>query len=163
MSKKAGLKIGLDFHGVVSARPKYFAQFTAEAVRRGHEIHIITGGPSQVVAAQLRRYHIAYTKIFAVLDYYDARGQVTYFDNGEYKVPDRLWDSAKAEYCSIEGINMHIDDSSEYVKWFTTPYCRYQNTVQDCVTENDFHINFNAAPQQALDEIENIISKVQYS
>ncbi len=162
MTDKVQLKIGLDYHGVVNVRPEYFAAFAREALRRGHEVHIITGGPYKVVEEQLKKQHIVYTRIFAILDYYDARGEVTYFENGEYHIPDKLWDSAKAEYCSAEGINMHIDDSREYIKWFTTPYCHYENSGEECITENGRRVDFNTPPAEALDRIEQIVSSVQY-
>lgn len=156
------IKIGLDFHGVINKRPNFFARFCTEALRRGHEIHIITGGPRHRVKQMLEKMGVKYTRLFAILDYYDARGEVTYFENGEYKVPDKLWDTAKAEYCSIHGINMHIDDSSAYVKWFQTPYCHYENDKQICHTENDFTIDFSASPLKAVAQIENIVSHLQF-
>ena len=54
MTDKVQLKIGLDYHGVVNVRPEYFAAFAREAFRRGHEVHIITGGPYKVVEEQLK-------------------------------------------------------------------------------------------------------------
>lgn len=162
MKNKVLLKIGLDYHGVVNARPEYFAAFTKEALSRGHQIHIITGGPYKTVEEQLKKQHISYTRLFAILDYYDAKGEVAYFENGEYKVPDKLWDSAKAEYCSDKGINIHIDDSREYIKWFTTPYCHYNEKTGKCRTENGRLVDFDIPPAQALDNIEQIVSSVQY-
>ena len=156
------LKIGLDYHGVINRQPAYFSLFTDEALRRGHEIHIITGGPRDVVEKLLQKDNIRYSCIFAILDYYDAKGIVEYFDNGEFKIPDKLWDSAKAEYCSLNGINMHIDDSRSYVRWFTTPYCHYDAEKQNCRTENSDRIDFTKPPAQVLDDIEKIISSVQY-
>ena len=37
------MKIGLDFHGVITDDPVFFAKETQELKRTGHEIHIITG------------------------------------------------------------------------------------------------------------------------
>ena len=45
------VKIGLDFHGVINDNPKYFQKSTAAAVARSREIHVITGGPYDKVAA----------------------------------------------------------------------------------------------------------------
>ena len=85
MNKPLPLKIGLDFHGVINDNPVYFSRFTAEAVRRGYEVHIITGGPSHKVKELLDKWNICYTAVFAILDYYDAQGEVEYFENGEHR------------------------------------------------------------------------------
>lgn len=161
--RKNKLKIGLDFHGVINERPEYFAQFCFAALAKGYEIHIITGGPQDVVAAILDTCNIPYTKIFAIRDYYDALGEVEHFANGEFKIDDKLWDSAKAEYCSHNGINIHIDDSSHYAKWFSTPFCHYYGDENKCITENKFKIDFSLSAELALQEIEKLISTVQYS
>lgn len=155
------LKIGLDFHGVINKQPDYFAEFTKLALQRGHEIHIITGGPCQTVEKLLHQWNICYTNIFAILDYYNSKGEVTYFENGEFKVSPHLWDTAKASYCSDNGINIHIDDSTSYVKWFLTPYCRYDEGKQICSTDNAT-IDFHNSPLHALQNIENIISAEQF-
>lgn len=157
-----GLKIGLDFHGVINDRPGYFARFTRAAIRKGYEIHVITGGPLELVRQTLEQWGVAYTEIFAILDYYDANGEVRYFENGEYKIPDKLWDTAKAEYCAVNGINVHVDDSSVYVKWFTTPYCHYDSSGSSCTAVNGTKIDFSASPLTALHQIEKMISTQQF-
>lgn len=159
MTKQVKLKIGLDYHGVITVHPEYFRKFAKDVLARKGEIHVITGGTKKEVVAQLKDWNIPFSKIFSIPDYYKAKGEIIYFDNGEYKIPDDLWDKAKAEYCNLEGINMHIDDSKEYVKWFTTPYCRYDGTNPQCVTEDGHIIDFNAPPSKVLNDIEQIIAK----
>lgn len=159
---KVGIKIGLDFHGVVSLRPQYFAGFSRIVLSRGYELHIITGGPAEVVAKMLKEWHIRYTRLFAILDYYDAKGEVEYFDNGEFKVPEKLWNSAKAEYCMAKGINIHIDDSQQYAQWFMTPYCIYDKEKQTCKTDGNFNIDFSGSPEEAVSQIEKIVNSCQY-
>lgn len=157
MSKISPLKIGLDFHGVINVRPDYFASFCTEALKREHEIHIITGGPARNVAEKLALLKVPYSKIFAIQDYYAERGQITYYQDGSYHIPDHLWNEAKAEYCRRAEINLHIDDSFEYIKWFTTPYCHFQEKQDNCITENDLQVDFSAPPAAALNRIEQII------
>lgn len=159
---KLRLKIGLDFHGVINERPEYFAEFCRETIRHGWEIHIITGGPQDVVKKMLDDWKVPYTNVFAILDYYDASGQVTHYDTGEFKVPEKLWDMAKAEYCSSQGINIHIDDSTKYGKWFLTPYCHYDKVAHSCITPSRYEVNFSNPPAEALAQIAEIISKIQY-
>lgn len=72
------IKIGLDFHGVITKHPEYFSEFCRCALSRGYEIHIITGGPQKVVEEYLRKHQILYTVIFAILDFYDAKGDVDF-------------------------------------------------------------------------------------
>ena len=136
MNKKVKIKIGLDYHGVINMHPKYFSAFAKEALARGDEIHVITGGSEQEVASNLKNWNIPYSKIFSIPDYY----------------------KAKAEYCNLEGINMHVDDSQEYIKWFTTPYCRYDGKNPQCITEDGHVIDFSAPPAEVLDCIEKFIA-----
>lgn len=159
MIKKVKLKIGLDYHGVITVHPEYFSNFAKDVLARKGEIHVITGGTKKEIVAHLKEWDIPFSKIFSIPDYYNAKGEVIYFSDGEYKIPDDLWDKAKAEYCNLEGINMHIDDSKEYVKWFTTPYCRYDGKNPQCVTEDGHVIDFNAPPSEVLDCIEQVVTK----
>lgn len=154
---KDKIKIGLDFHGVITSHPQYFSKFCSQAIEKGYEIHIITGGPQKVVEDYLHQNNIPYTTIFAVLDFYDAQGQVKYFENGEFKIPEELWDSAKAEYSQKQQINIHIDDSKQYAKWFTTPYCFYDAKAQKCITVENTEIDFSQTPDAVLQRIESII------
>lgn len=156
------LKIGLDFHGVINKRPQFFSAFTILARKKGHEIHIITGGPSQVVKKMLDEWQVSYDYLFAILDYYGNIAGATYFENGELKVPAQLWDTAKAEYCMTHGINMHIDDSSQYVKWFSTPYCHYDENSKTCKMPNALSVDFSQMPEKALQEIEQAVTSYQY-
>lgn len=152
------LKIGLDYHGVITRRPEYFAAFAQAAVQQGCEIHIVTGGPQQVVAAALEQLHLPYTRIFAILDYYEAKGLVEHLPDGNFHIPNALWDSAKAEYCRRAAIDVHIDDSNHYIKWFTTPYCRYVHNADICYTADNIPVDFSQPPASALAQIMRIIS-----
>ena len=134
MNNRRRIKIGLDFHGVITDNPDFFCAFTAEAVRR-----------------LLDDWHISYTTIFAILDFYEHLGKVKYFSNGEFKVKDALWNTAKARYCQENRIDFHIDDSQTYAKWFSTPFCCYNQAGKECSTQTQI----KAA--DALDEIERLV------
>lgn len=155
MKNNKRLKIGLDFHGVISTRPEFFADFSAEALKRGYEIHIITGGPEALIRAELQRLNIDYTNVFAIMDAYKDCPSVTTYHNGELHIDDKVWNMAKAKYCRNHGIDLHIDDSDTYVKWFTTPYCRYGN--EHCLTNNGYTLDFKKPAAQVLDSIENVL------
>lgn len=156
------IKIGLDFHGVITKRPEYFAVFTKEALQQGIEIHIITGGPEKFVADYLNEHDIAYSKLFAILDFYDAQHVVRHFANGEFKVPDKMWNSTKAEYCITKGINIHIDDSTQYAKWFTTPFCHYDADTKKCQIGSCVTIDFNEDAKTALSQIKKMLKELQF-
>ena len=153
MKNDVRIKIGLDFHGVITDNPEYFSLFTKDAIARGYEIHIITGGPADVVQGMLNEWHISYTTIFAILDFYNHLGKVKYFDNGEFKVEETLWNTAKARYCEENKISFHIDDSVTYAQWFSTPFCYYEGEEKKCRADTKTKINLSGNPQIALDEI----------
>lgn len=155
--KSTSLKIGLDYHGVIDQHPAYFARFCQEAVSRGHKIYIITGGPSKDVKAKLDKFNNPYNEIFAIVDFYEQKGEAILLSDGTYKISDDLWNKAKGEYCRQENIDIHIDDSAEYIKWFTTPYCKYNKNSNICQINNNQTINFSASPAEALTKIEEFL------
>lgn len=156
MSEIAKLKIGLDFHGVINTAPDYFKDFAACALSRGHEIHVLTGGPYEKVKQYLHEHGIGYTRIYAILDDYERKGEVEFFENGEFKVDDILWDIAKAKYCVDNHIDFHIDDTKKYAKWFVTPFCYFDEIHQSCQAGPKVHIDFSSSPEKAVREIENL-------
>lgn len=158
MATKPKFKIGLDFHGVITDNPEYFRLFTELARDKGWEIHIITGGPHDVITKFLEAWHITYDKLFTILDYYDAQGKVTFLDDGSFHMDDKLWDSAKAEYCRQHQIDFHIDDSRIYGKYYTTPYCLYNRQAKKCKYETTV-VDMAAPPHIALGQIDAFLHK----
>lgn len=156
METRIALKIGLDFHGVIADKPDYFKSFCDEAERRGHEIYIISGGPNEAIARFLKNHKIKYNHLFAILDFYNAKGKVIFYEDGGFRMDDELWDSAKAKYCAENHIDIHIDDSKIYEKYFTTPYCRYNQNLQKCMVRTTI-IDFSQTPEIVLDAIEKFI------
>ena len=133
-------KIGIDFHGVITASPAFFRDFTALAFDRDYEVFVISGGP------------------YLVIDHFASRGQVKYFPNGNFKVPDELWDKAKAEYCLQNGIDIQIDDTPGYGASFSTPFCCYNPENRTCEVGGK-GIDFNTSPEQSLREVEEFLSR----
>lgn len=159
MNEKRRLKIGIDYHGVIDRNPDYFREFSRELIRRGHEVHVVTGGPCESVTEKLRKIRFCYTRSFAVLDHYEAEGLVSHKKDGGFHVADELWNGAKAEYCQAQGIDLHIDDSLEYRQYFVTPYCRYDKQAHQCTLNDQTYLNFNLAPKQVVIHLEKILSK----
>lgn len=154
MNKCRCIRIGLDFHGVITAKPQFFKEFATEAMARGHEIHILTGGPYDKVKAELQHWQIPWTRLYAIFDYYKKQGEVTFFENGEFKVDEVLWDTAKAKYCVDNKIDFHIDDSSKYAKWFITPFCYFDVSQNSCFAANKIAIDFSHPPAEVICAIE---------
>lgn len=157
MPNKKTLKIGLDFHGVITANPKYFKDFCGLAINKGYEIHVISGGPEQTIMQFLEKWGIKYTAIFAIVDYWDALGMVTFFEDGTFKVDEKFWDEAKGLYCDEHEIDLQIDDTSKYSKSFTTPFCHYDAKHHCCTLDNGQKIDLHDNPSQSLAEIEHLL------
>lgn len=119
------LRIGLDVHGVIDKYPEVFAALSRALVKDGHDVHVVTG-PSRTpdFEAQLRVWGIDFTHFCSIIDYRAEQGiAVTYDERGPWVRPEE-WDTAKAEYCEKEKIDLMIDDSDVYHRHFKTPYLR---------------------------------------
>lgn len=120
-------KVGLDLHGVISDMPEFFSFFTDALIKAGAEIHIITGGVTEDDKKLLNDYNIKYTHFFSIIDYHREMGTPTSGKHPKYgfdMISDEEWDKTKAEYCRVNEIDLHIDDTLIYNNYFTTPFCR---------------------------------------
>jgi len=154
------LKIGIDFHGVISANPKNFADFCREIRRLGIKVYIISGGPKDDILRYLIKNNIEYDEIWAILDYYKELNVAKCYDDGSFQIPTEIWDKAKAKYCIENDIAFHIDDSPVYGTYFTTPYCQYDIQKGCCATNNCATINF-CRPIEAAQSIASLIAKIK--
>ena len=145
-------KIGVDFHGVISAQPQEFATFCHEIRARGVKVYIISGGPKDAVIDFLDRYNIEYDCVWAILDYCVELGIAVEYDAEGFHIPTEIWDKAKADYCAKERIQFHIDDSNVYGRHFVTPYCQYNISSSYCLLDNQFKVDFTK-PKAAADKI----------
>lgn len=122
--KHAPYKVALDIHGVLDSAPEFFSHLSQLLTIADCEVHIVTGAESTPeLMQQLKDLGIAYTHFFSITDYHKSIGtEVTYSSPGNPVIDPALWDSTKAWYCANHNINMMLDDSSVYGKYFTTPY-----------------------------------------
>ena len=88
-------KIGIDFHGVISAAPGLFAEFCHEIRKRGVKVYVISGGPKKDVVKYLDENRIEYDTVWAILDFYEQQGKAELFSDGSFKVDTTLWNKAK--------------------------------------------------------------------
>lgn len=154
------LKIGLDYHGVIDGNPNYFSLFCTQSKQRGHKVFIITGGPKLQVKKMLEQNNIPYDMCFAISDYYQAMGKIIQKEDGNFIIPENLWNIAKANFCRRSNINIHIDDSLKYLNWFSTPYCYYDKKTHKGYISPDIEFNFDNPVDIVLDKIEKITANL---
>jgi len=145
-------KIGIDFHGVINTNPRFFKDLLAAMLEQDIEVHIISGGPRDFLEKYLQQHQIPYSVLWCIFDFYEAKEQVIFNDDGTFCVDDELWNTAKAEYCAQNDISLHIDDSSVYERSFSTPYCRYDSKRRECTIAGKV-ISFSGNPREVLAEI----------
>ena len=126
-------------------------------MKEGFEIYIISGGHAQDIQTYLNEFSIPYSSIWSIVDFYDHQGKVTYFSDGSFHIETNLWNKAKADFCLKNKISMHIDDSSLYGQYFTTPFCLYNDRGNFCMS-NQQKIDFTKTPTDVLHEILNAIA-----
>ena len=121
------MKLGLDFHGVLDENP-LFIRMATDHVRRGDEVHIITGEEdTPKFREKLEAMGVRYTHLFSISSYHISIGtKVWYKDSENPFMDERIWNRTKAEYCERMRIDYHIDDSEKYLQYFTTPYLLYR-------------------------------------
>lgn len=129
------MKLGLDIHGVIDSNPESFAFMSQSVITNNGEVHIITGGSwTTELENQLKEYGIKWTSHFSVYDYLldsgiDSIGTIQFPDGTIQKKFDyHLWDTIKAGYCKSNNIDLHIDDTEVYSKYFTTPFLLYKSS-----------------------------------
>lgn len=146
------LKIGIDYHGVITDNPTFFKNFNGLALQKGCLVYVISGGRKREIEVYLQKHQIPYSDIFSILDFYDAQNQVSYLPDGSFKIDDALWNKAKSDFCLQNNIAFHIDDSPLYGQTFQTPFCLYDQHAKNCSTTG-FCIDFTQSPKKVLDNI----------
>lgn len=123
-------KYGFDIHGVIDKKPRLYSKLTKRLIENEHEVHIITGVQiNDRVLNKLKELNISYTHLFSITNYHESIGtEITYTDPDHPHMDNEIWDKTKAEYCEQHGIDLHVDDSEDYGKYF-------KDTVYVLVTE----------------------------
>lgn len=123
-------KVSIDFHGVVNSNPEFFSSFLGLMKAKNIEVYITSGGPHKFIARYLNMHNIPYDRIWCIFDYFNAREKVEIAADGSFHIDDKLWNSAKGKFCERENIDLHIDDSIVYGRYFKTPYVRFDTLGQ---------------------------------
>lgn len=126
-------KISLDFHGVINSNPVFFGNLARLMKACGHTVYIVSGGPREYIAEYLAEHDIPYDVLWCIFDYFNAREKIKVAPDGSFHIDDELWNAAKGKFCSLERVDLHIDDSNVYGAYFTTPYA-YFDTKEQSVT-----------------------------
>jgi len=150
-------KIGIDFHGVLNTNPLFFQSFCNLILANDGEVYIISGGPHDEILRFLDTWQIKFTNVWCIYDYFDAKNEVMFLPDGSFHVEDKAWNAAKGIYCFQNNISVMIDDSLVYGKYFSTPYCLYDEYSKKGKLFGKT-IDFSANPALSLMKITKILN-----
>lgn len=116
------MKLGLDMHGVIDSDPIFFSDISRHLINGGHEVFIITGkedGP--ILTKEILDCRMTYTSILSITTYHKQIGTYIKYKNGDPNRPliaPPKWDRTKADFCRRLDIDIMIDDSKIYGRYF---------------------------------------------
>lgn len=118
------LKLGLDIHGVIDRQPELFSYITHNLKKNNHEIHILTGSHiTDDIINELNSYNVVWDKLFSISDYHKESGTKMWYDeNGNPWIDNKDWDVTKGIYCKENNIDLCLDDTERYGKYFETKF-----------------------------------------
>lgn len=122
-SPKRKLKIGLDIHGCIDQDPNFFGELSRTLIASGHEVHITTGSfITDKIKDELRGYGMEWTHLWSISDYYKNKPGIELWldEKGRPWVDDELWNMAKGDYAKSQNLDLCIDDTEVYKKYFST-------------------------------------------
>jgi len=117
------LRLGIDLHGVIDSDVDKFKNFLSAAKSIGIDICIISGPDKEYIQSELKEYDIIkgvhYDGILSVVDYLKDKGVEMWTDEkGRWWASDEDWWSCKAELCNLHFIDVMIDDSERFSRYF---------------------------------------------
>ncbi len=121
------MRLGLDIHGVINKSPDMFANLTQWAKSKGYEIHVLTGSKlTDDIHNELKDYGIIYDNLFSILDHHSTLETEMWQDSkSNWWIDDDVWNQTKGIYCKENNIDLHIDDTKIYGKYFETPFSHF--------------------------------------
>lgn len=123
------MNISLDLHGVITADPIGFEEYAKSLVKSGHKVYILTGASYTDAISELAelRFNLNYvTEILSVTDYLLEKEVPWEYD--QYDRPsfhESVWWGCKGSIARKKKIDLHIDDSIDFEKHFTTSFLLY--------------------------------------
>jgi hypothetical protein len=96
-------------------------------------VHILTGEEdTPILREKLNTLNIYYTHLFSIASYHKSIGTKMWQDEKNTPWMDQeMWNVTKAQYCIKNKIDMHIDDSDTYGKYFKTPYLLFTKELKN--------------------------------
>jgi len=120
------IKIGVDLHGVIDDNVDLFKIISAMLLfgdLGNVEIYVISGPPKNEVLEELNKLRIYqgvhYTNIYTIVDFLKEQDVKMWLDyKNTWWASDKDWWRAKAKICEQLGIDLMIDDTKNYKKYF---------------------------------------------
>ena len=105
MNGENDMKIGLDIHKTIDAKPHFFSVFSRRVRANGHIIVIITGSmKTPEIEKELKDLGIEYDEFFSVSDYLIEKGKETHWTSpNDPWFEKEEWNKAKMDQlCHIQ-------------------------------------------------------------
>ncbi len=115
------MKIAFDVHGILDTYEVFreLLNILLFANNQENEIHILSGIKEEEAKPVLLDLGIRYDEYFSITDFLVKKGLITYDDKGmPWSSDSEAWDRAKSDYCRENKIDILIDDSDVYKKYF---------------------------------------------
>jgi len=132
------IKLGLDVHGVIDEDPEFFSNLSDVMFKHGNSVFIITGREKDAeLLEEVSSYKVLYTAILSITTYQKKLGTpISYLDDRKSQpiMDSEIWNPTKAALCASAGIDIMIDDSLIYGKYFQdikTQYLTYTPQVKE--------------------------------
>ena len=120
---KKVFKLGLDLHGVSDRATDFFSLITKLLVENGHEVHIMTGSHrGERLDAQLKAAGVSYTHLFSISDFLVNNGNPVRYEGDNPWFSDDEWNQAKSIYAHQQKLDLTLDDTEVYGKFFKLPF-----------------------------------------
>ena len=112
------MNLGLDFHGVLNANPEEFIEIATGVKAKGGKVFIITGSSNTPEFMEdVNRLGTGFwDQIVSVQDeLMKSYNPIGINEFGRPVFTDTDWNSFKGKFCREHGIDLHYDDSEEYI------------------------------------------------
>lgn len=124
------ISIGIDIHGCLDTIPDTLKEIMCSLICRKNNVYIITGIPfvhvKQTLDDLLIFKDVHYTHFFSIEEHLLKNNNkvIGYDKKGRNIFRSLDWDMAKANYCHKHKIELMLDDSNVYGRYFSTPYAQ---------------------------------------
>jgi hypothetical protein len=114
------MRLGLDYHGIIDKHPKIYGLLSKLVMFFGGRVFIITGhSVTPDFIGDLHDLKMRYDQILSIIDYHKDHGiKVRYDEKGDPWIDEEVWNATKADLCELYNIDVHVDDSKIYGKYF---------------------------------------------